>query len=59
MSHPPVSVQSKADVLLTFTDGLGGDALKVPTLFELADVRALLEGGSRCAGWPRTTPRSA
>ncbi|HYO69403.1 MAG TPA: alkaline phosphatase family protein [Archangium sp.] len=38
----PVSVQAKQDVLHTFTDGLVGNALKVPTLFELADVRAFV-----------------
>jgi len=38
----PVSVQAKEDVLHTFTDGLVGKALKVPTLFELADVRAFV-----------------
>lgn len=38
----PVSVNAKEDVLHTFTDGLVGEALKVPTLFELADVRAFV-----------------
>lgn len=38
----PVSVHAKEDVLHTFTDGLVGEALKVPTLFELADVRAFV-----------------
>ncbi|MFY0523833.1 alkaline phosphatase family protein [Archangium gephyra] len=38
----PVSVNAKEDVLHTFTDGLVGKALKVPTLFELADVRAFV-----------------
>jgi hypothetical protein len=38
----PVSVHAKEDVLHTLTDGLVGDALQVPTLFELADVRAFV-----------------
>ncbi|WP_081713913.1 alkaline phosphatase family protein [Cystobacter fuscus] len=38
----PVSVHAKEDVLHTFTDGLVGKALKVPTLFELADVRSFV-----------------
>ena len=38
----PVSVNAKEDVLHTFTDGLVGKALKVPTLFEQADVRAFV-----------------
>ncbi|WNG35415.1 alkaline phosphatase family protein [Archangium violaceum] len=38
----PVSVHARQDVLRTFTEGLVGDALKVPTLFELADVRAFV-----------------
>ena len=41
----PVSVHSREDVLHTLTDGLVGKALKVPTLFELADVRAFVSLG--------------
>lgn len=41
----PVSVHAKEDVLRTFTEGLVGKALKVPTLFELAAVRAFVSLG--------------
>ncbi len=38
----PVSVHSKVDTLRTLTDGLVGEAVKTPTLFEKADVRAFV-----------------
>jgi len=36
----PVSVKGRADTLHMLTDGLVGNALRTPTLFDLADVRA-------------------
>lgn len=38
----PVSAPEKADTLRMLTDGLVGDAVKTPTLFEKADVRAFV-----------------
>lgn len=38
----PVSVPEKADTLRMLADGLVGDAVKTPTLFEKADVRAFV-----------------
>jgi len=38
----PVSVDSKVDTLRMLTDGLVSDAVKTPTLYEKADVRAFV-----------------
>ncbi|MFP2898116.1 alkaline phosphatase family protein [Corallococcus sp. 4LFB] len=38
----PVSVHDKADTLRMLSDGLVGDAVKTPTVFEKADVRAFV-----------------
>lgn len=38
----PVSVSGNADALKMLTDGLVGNAIRTPTLYELADVRAFV-----------------